>query len=465
MRVEPFEPKHVWIDVCLTLGVGAAEGEAVLPIRVKAESATLVEPVPRSASARVVEALGNLLQAVRATEDPLEALRASDAGEILSALMPVLAEGTVGHWIEHALPSEGEPVANAVLGGGPSGERVEILLTELQFDRSFANFGAATSTYRLTTRDAEGEIVDVREERLSEGNASEGLLASPLTEERRSRARAALARFREATSEKLGRIAAECDPGAALDTLCFDCPCPGAPLPNVPLLALVGKWIENGPPGPRPCPLHLDEACFARGAALVPVEAEDLRSLRERLEVHAVEAYRIGAWTIVLGPFLNDHDTPTIWEDQINVIRDGEAPAVVMMSDPTNAPTWLVVDGDAGAYRGFARWMGEALTRSGHDHTWRFYRESPRKTPLEKRPFDEVLVSEWLRLGDRWREQIERDVLVDWRVQLDTVIPDEVFWDTERDAAKKAALEAGAETWHRFLREVIDPSFTGRKTA
>ncbi|WP_146657870.1 hypothetical protein [Enhygromyxa salina] len=58
-----------------------------------------------------------------------------------------------------------------------------------------------------------------------------------------------------------------------------------------------------------------------------------------------------------------------------------------------------------------------------------------------------------------------RDDLVDWRLQRDTVIPGAVFWRSGiygHTAQRQAELAAGVETWHRFLREVIDPNFVGR---
>lgn len=222
-------------------------------------------------------------------------------------------------------------------------------------------------------------------------------------------------------------------------------------VPEAGWISLLRVWAADGPPGPRPHRLHVDPADLDRAAReLRPVAPADVAAIDTRV----IAAYEIRGWRVLLAPHVrrpHSFEEDRVW---VQRVADGAA-AIVLMSDPWNAPVQMTVDGDAVAFRDAATWLRDVVLRADLDVAWVDPPDDEDDEPVE------WTVSEWLRFRDGWRDR-HGEALVDWRVQPDTVADGVRFCESTIfgfDAPTRAAYADGVGLWHSFLREVVDPMF------
>jgi hypothetical protein len=402
-------------------------------------------PAHPEAKERVLAILEAVLAEVRATLDGGERIEHFDGRyqllwPVLSAALPEVRAGTRAGWFEGSLPALlGEVRVGAVVVSFP-GAKVS---------PDPRHFGSLELTMRLTVLE-DGQVVDVQEQELSAGSIAVEDLSLEAPDSSHPHVRGAIERWREAVAEKL-RSSSE--PGAlVMDAL------PG----EIGLPALITTWLEQGPPGPRPERLKPDASKPIR-----PVDRERYAAIDDAV----LAAYEVGGWHVLLAPHVSRPDT--FDADRLWVVPPSGEPALVLMSDPWNAPVAMTVDGDAVAFRGFATWLRELILRAELDVEWTESDEDESDDEDEGEGDDgndepqvrTRRLSDWLRFRDGWREE-QGERLWDWRLQYEMVAEGPAFWQSGIygfTPERKRELERGVATWHRFLREVVDPSFEGRR--
>lgn len=388
--------------------------------------------------------LGQLAEELRL----LSSEQTTVVSHLLDALMPPVFPGTLAAWFAGALPEDSQLVARAQHGQ----QIVELELHAGTVEQNFLRFGVVSAAMRVVVRKLDQTIENLFERRVWLGALDPATWAQSLDAPALQQVGRAFEIWQTAAQQRLKKLLIHSSevqtwwqgslPGCALAKMCV-------------------TWAAEGPPGPRPMPIDLAAALARSRGKLHRVDEDGMAHLRSRIEHHAVLAYKIGVWTIILGPYLPRLNPGVFFEDQILVMRDGEPPVVVLMSDPWNAPICFTVDGDAHLYRAFAVWLATALRQHGLDTVLKFIDEDEAdEDELPSRI--ELPVSRWLMFGDRWREDVEHDELIDWRLQRDIVVGGQPFWRCGiygHSDEQQQAFARGVATWHQFVREVLDPNF------
>jgi hypothetical protein len=217
-------------------------------------------------------------------------------------------------------------------------------------------------------------------------------------------------------------------------------------LPPILPQDLIRTWVADGPPGPRPQWTPLDvERPLRPGERLEPVDVDDPR---------VVAAFSVAGWQVRLTAYLEQPGR--FWADTVSIVSPEGDEVIVAMNDPWNPPAWGTVDGDPPRFRAFSDWLVSAIRASGLDRDLHYH---PPDDDLadEENEGDVVPLTRWLLCYDRYREDVLRQPLIDWRLQPDRVAAWR-FWENGiygLDADTRRAHEDGIATWHRFLDTLV----------
>jgi len=224
-------------------------------------------------------------------------------------------------------------------------------------------------------------------------------------------------------------------------------------------LALPALWLTEGPPGlrppPAPPPISFDDATIARAAFALRPLAGPLAAVCERVDALILASFELDGWVIHLAPDHGDHEGFS--HDRILLEPpDGEA-LEIMRNDPWNGHV-MAIDGDAVLLGHVARFLREVVAASGMDIA--FVRPRGAEEQEEDEDRERLTLVEWLRFPD----PLEPPSAPSLDHRLDPEPPEPVaFWHDgpfEMTRAERAAYQAGITThYHRFVREIIDPTF------
>ncbi|MEN9787547.1 MAG: hypothetical protein RLZZ299_2811 [Pseudomonadota bacterium] len=171
--------------------------------------------------------------------------------------------------------------------------------------------------------------------------------------------------------------------------------------PRAPFGEIVERWIAEGPPPEAPGRVRAD-APWVRALAEA-LRAEDDAGTASAEPDGRAHAFRAGPWRVVV-------DVPA---GRLTLARDGEAPAVLVRTDPWDAGRRGGLDGDVVTTLRLARGLGLALVRAGLDAEVSWVPWDPDVARADEIP-DGARLSTWLAFGTA-PEEVE--ATLDWRVE------------------------------------------------
>jgi hypothetical protein len=206
--------------------------------------------------------------------------------------------------------------------------------------------------------------------------------------------------------------------------------------PRLLPLELLHAVAVHGPPPPIPVP-PLDIEAVERAARRVVVLPTRKRDPIEREDRKLIAAYEIDRHRILLTANLVAHP------HGVEIfVRDASGATIEALSvDPANPQARWSPDGDALALRRFVTWLRELVLRSDSDRLLTFVDQ----IADEK---SRVLLSELLLFDEPY---FGDEFLVDWRYQLDLLVP---------RSSHTNIVPADVAVWRAFLGSVVDPALS-----